>query len=327
MELPPPLREAVDRELHGVPTADLARAAGALSQRYRAETRDGRLHVSDDLSARAYLATRLPATFAAVRAAMSAAAELRPDFTPVSSLDVGAGPGTATWAAVQCWGSLADAELVEASRAMRACGERLAGALPIAQVTWHAADAAARRPEAAPRDLVTLAYVLGEVDPAARGPLIERLWTATADMLLIVEPGTPGGWERIIAARALLLRTGAHMVAPCPHALDCPLAAPDWCHFVRRVARSRVHRLAKGGDVPWEDEKFIYLAVARQPAVQAAARVIAPPRAASGRVSLKLCRGDGTAAEQLVTRREAALYKTARRLAWGDVLRDGLDGS
>jgi ribosomal protein RSM22 (predicted rRNA methylase) len=55
MQLPPALREAIDRELEGVSLRDLARAAEALSQRYRAEVQDGRLHVSDELAARADL--------------------------------------------------------------------------------------------------------------------------------------------------------------------------------------------------------------------------------------------------------------------------------
>jgi ribosomal protein RSM22 (predicted rRNA methylase) len=108
------------------------------------------------------------------------------------------------------------------------------------------------------------------------------------------------------------------MVAPCPHAQACPLAAPDWCHFSRRVARSRAHLQAKGAEVPWEDEKFIYLAVSRNAVALPPARVIAPSRAGSGKVTLKLCESDGTAEVALITRRDGERYKKAKRLAWGD---------
>src|SRR4029450_10327089 len=100
---------------------------------------------------------------------------------------------------------------------------------------------------------------------------------------------TPKGWERILAARGRLIELGAHIIAPCPHRLPCPIMAPDWCHFSRRVARSHLHRLAKEADVPWEDEKFIYLAVARQPGLAVTARIVAPPRSSKGRIDLKLC--------------------------------------
>ena len=96
------------------------------------------------------------------------------------------------------------------------------------------------------RDLVSLAYVLNELAPAARESVLQRLWDATADTLVIIEPGTPAGWERILAARRQLIEAGAHVLAPCPHAFACPLQAPDWCHFAERVSRSRLHRLAKG---------------------------------------------------------------------------------
>ncbi|HVT53058.1 MAG TPA: small ribosomal subunit Rsm22 family protein, partial [Dongiaceae bacterium] len=98
MQLPPALRQAVDAALDGVPRADLALAQDALSQRYRNEVRDGRAHLADDVAARAYLAARLPATYAAIRAALDAIAERRRDFAPRSLLDFGAGPGTALWA-------------------------------------------------------------------------------------------------------------------------------------------------------------------------------------------------------------------------------------
>jgi ribosomal protein RSM22 (predicted rRNA methylase) len=293
MQLPPSLRTAIDRELEGIALADLARASEALSQRYRAEVQDGRLHLADDAAARAYLATRLPATYAAISAALAAVAEARPDFTPQGVL--------------------------EASPAIRAVGERLGLVLP--RVSWRAARLDVALTDLSPRSLVLLAYVLDELPLAAREPLVKQLWALTDDTLLIVEPGTPAGWKRVLQARDLLIRAGAHILAPCPHAAPCPLATPDWCHFSTRVARSRLHREAKGGTVPWEDEKFIYVAASRRSGVPAEARVIAPPRASKAAVTLKLCQDDGYAADRVVAKRAGDSFKTARRLGWGDIVR------
>jgi ribosomal protein RSM22 (predicted rRNA methylase) len=165
---------------------------------------------------------------------------------------------------------------------------------------------------------VLLAYVLDEMAPDARGPVIERLWQATRDMLVIVEPGTPAGWSRILSVRDRLIAAGAHLVAPCPHALACPLSAPDWCHFAQRVARSRMHRRIKSADVPWEDEKFTYIAAARHPGKPVQARVIAPVQVRGGTVSLKLCEETGMARQRLLSRRDGERFRQARRLAWGD---------
>lgn len=319
MELPAALRAAVDRALEGVPLAELQRAADTLSSRYRAEVRDGRLHLSDEMFARAYLATRLPATFAAVRASLESAAELMPDFAPKSLLDVGAGPGTALWAAADCWPSLSSARMLEASASIRKVGEALSAHAGLDSIEWTAADAS-KAIEAGKADLVTLAYVLDELSPAEGLALVEQLWAATEGLLVIVEPGTPAGWKRMMAVRERLVERGAHLVAPCPHSRDCPLAEPDWCHFSRRVARSRVHRLTKRGDVPWEDEKYIFVAAARQPAETFDARVLAPARGGSGKVELKLCLSDGTATERLLTKRDGEQFKLARRADWGDIL-------
>lgn len=320
MELPVLLRQAIDQALEGVALIDLTRAAAALSERYRGETRDGRLHLSDDLAARAYLATRLPATYAAVRAAMTELAERRPDFAPSSLLDVGAGPGTALWAAADCWPSLETARLVEASGAIRKWGETLAQASPVAEITWQSADIAKGLTAASRPDLVSLAYVLSELAPEIRDKLIDDLWALTGDVLLLVEPGTPKGWERILAARSRLITQGAHILAPCPHHLPCPVTSPDWCHFSRRVARSRLHRLSKQAEVPWEDEKFIYLAASRKAGLPAEARIVASPRTAKGRTDLKLCTAAGALEERTVSKREGASFKTARRRDWGEIL-------
>ncbi|MEP9388323.1 small ribosomal subunit Rsm22 family protein [Mesorhizobium sp. KR9-304] len=320
MELPSALRQAVDRFLQGTPLEQLRAASERLSQRYRSETRDGRLHLDEVLAVKAYLAARLPATYAAIRASMSYVTEAAPDFAPASLIDIGAGPGSVLWAAADCWEGLEKATMIEASEAVRNTGKTLAADAALPAAEWLAGDATKSMPTVENADLVTLSYVLDELQPDAIGPLLDRLWTLTLGMLLIVEPGTPAGWARILAARDRLIAAGAHILAPCPHQETCPLAAPDWCHFSRRVARSRLHRLTKGADVPWEDEKFIYLAASREPAADRAARILAPPRTAKGRIGLKLCFPDGAANDEIVSKRDGELFRRARRLDWGDRL-------
>lgn len=323
MQLPPALRAALGTVLEGRGQEALRTASGRLTERYRAEVRDGTIHLNSEAAAEAYVAARMPATFAALRASLAQVAEALPDFAPQSLLDAGAGPATALWAAREVWPDLAGAELWEGSAAIRSVGERLLQEAGAAPARWVNGDlgAASFRPEA-PADLVTLSYVLDELHPERRAPLLHRLWENTRGVLLLVEPGTPAGFRRILEARTVLLSAGATIAAPCPHALACPLKAPDWCHFAARVERSRIHRATKGAEVPWEDEKFIHLAATRLAPQLPQVRVLAPPRGGSGKVLLKLCESDGEARERLVTKRNGVAFREARRADWGDGLHE-----
>jgi ribosomal protein RSM22 (predicted rRNA methylase) len=320
MELPPALRSAIDRALQGTAASELALTAASLSRRYRDERRDGKAYVAGRDDALAYLATRLPATYAAIRAAFTAIAESCPDFAPATLLDVGAGPGTVLWAATDCWNGLAGATQLEASPVFLTVGQQLAEGTSLPAHTWKLADLAKDNIDGEPRDLVTAAYVLNELDPQARPRVIEQLWNLTAGAFVVVEPGTPAGWQRILGVRDQLIGLGGHVVAPCPHMKPCPLASPDWCHFAQRVARSRLHRQVKGADMPWEDEKFSYVAVRRQPLTTKRARIIARPRNAGGHTTLKLCQPDGASATKILSRRNGEAFKRARRSDWGDTL-------
>ena len=243
----------MDKALEGLPLADLQAAAERLSMRYRSEIRDGRAHLSDDLSARAYLAVRMPATYAAVRASLAAVAQLRPDFMPKSLLDAGAGPGTALFAARDCWPSLSDATLIENSPVIRRWGEALVSELAIGHIDWRASDLASRMSPQALHDLVVLTYVLDELPPAAIGPLIEQLWQATGDTIIVVEPGTPAGWSRILSVRDRLIarrRSSGGAVPACVCLSACgarlvPLLAPGCA--LANASPDQVRRRAVGG--------------------------------------------------------------------------------
>ena len=122
--------------------------------------------------------------------------------------------------------------------------------------------------------------MIGEIGDAEQRALAELMWEKTRDTLLVVEPGTPAGYARIIALRERLIALGAHVAAPCPHDGKCPLQAPDWCHFTQRLQRSRAHKQVKGAELPFEDERFSYVALTRAPVAQRPSRVLAQPASA-----------------------------------------------
>src|SRR3569832_1428849 len=316
-DLPAALKAAFEAMLHGLSRLDAGQRAARISQTYRGGGTSGTIATEAD--ALAYAVVRMPATYAAVTACLNALMELRPDFAPTTLLDVGAGPATASFVAFEAFASLTsfnalDANLVLCTLALdfaietdRFCG-----------LDYVLGNARISLDKAVPADFVVASYVINELSEAERSTIIDALWAKTRDTLLIVEPGTPAGYARIIAARTQLIAAGAHVAAPCPHDQPCPLIAPDWCHFVQRLTRSRAHKQVKDVDVPFEDEKFIYLALTRAPVARPTARVQAQPANTKVAATAKLCCADGTLHIASISRRDKPAFAAARRWNWGD---------
>ncbi len=317
-DLPSELKAALDARLEGLPRGDMAARAAAISKTYRDGGGSGAIKSAAD--ALAYALARMPATYAAVAACLNALGEARPDFAPKTLLDVGAGPGTASWAVAQAFPALTSFALIDANPALRALALDLLGDNPrLRSLTYEPGDARSALANAAPADLVVASYLIGELNEAERKSLADGLWSKTRDVLLVVEPGTPAGYARILALRAQLVAAGAHVAAPCPHGQPCPLTPPDWCHFSQRLARSRAHMQMKGAEVPFEDERFSYVVLTRAPAVRHASRVLAQPAVGKAEIAAKLCTPDGVAITK-VPRRDKVAYAAARHWRWGDAI-------
>jgi len=318
--LPPDLRAALARLGEGRQRRDIAARAAEISTTYRAGGSSAAIRNDDD--ALAYAMSRAPATYAAVAACLNAIVRLRPAFAPTALIDAGAGPGTASWAAMEAFPSLGAILQVDANPALRALAREITDGIPrFAALRQDAADLAGGLATTARADLVIASYVIAELDEVSRPRIGEALWRATTDTLLLVEPGTPAGHARLMALRAQLIAAGAHVLAPCPHAQACPLAAPDWCHFTQRLARSRDHMQVKGAEVPFEDEKFCYVALSRSgPELSPAARVLAQPVVTKVEVTAKLCRADGRMELARAPRRDKPRYARAKRWRWGDAV-------
>ncbi|MES2725263.1 MAG: small ribosomal subunit Rsm22 family protein [Pseudomonadota bacterium] len=318
VEPPPALRAAIERELSGASRRNLAERTAATTAAYRAgRTSADAIRGVDD--ALAYTLARMPATYAACARVFAEAATRAPGFAPTSLLDAGSGPGGGSWAAREAWPGLESVTWLDASLPFLDLARRLAADTPLAEAEIRRGDLLAAELPAA--DLVLASYALAEIAPGRQATLVTSLWAATHGILALVEPGTPDGYVRILAARDILLEAGAAILAPCPHQATCPLTTPDWCHFSVRLPRSRDHRLAKSAEVPFEDEKFAFLLAAR-PVVagdRAGARILARPRAGKPGIDLKLCTPAGLE-QRFVGKRDRPAHALVRRLDWGDAL-------
>lgn len=323
-DLPAELKAALARKADGLSRNDAAQRADTISRTYRDGGGSGGIRTGTD--ALAYALARMPATYAAVAAGLNALTEINPGFAPSSLLDIGAGPGTATWAASEAFASLDMFTLLDANTALRDLATELAHSYPrLGNMRYASGDARKLLAAAPEADLVVASYIINELGENERAALADAMWEKTRDTLLVVEPGTPAGYARILDLRTRLIAKGAHVIAPCPHDAACPLRKPDWCHFTQRLQRSRAHKHLKGADLPYEDEKFSYVVLSRTPPALRPARILAQPLVTKIAVTAKICAADGLEAAS-IPHRDKAAYKRAKKWDWGDPVFSG-DGT
>ena len=217
------LRRAIDGNVHA--SDALAADAAELSTAYRA---DGTSALGDARAAEAYAAVRMPATFAAAARAMAAAADRLPGFSPASLLDLGAGPGRPPGRPTAVWPTIERSSPSSGNgRPSTSAGAGGGSRLDVAAL----ATPRRRRLDAA--DVVAAGYLLGELDPELRATARRPGLGGTARVLVLVEPGSRAGFERILAARDRLIAAGARSwrrarANRLPLAASGPRGATSW---------------------------------------------------------------------------------------------------
>jgi ribosomal protein RSM22 (predicted rRNA methylase) len=309
----------------GLPERRLAEVTRHLSERYRGPETPAPL---DRDEAVAYCVYRLPATHGAVWSALALLRASCPAFEPESMIDVGGGPGAGAMAALSVFPSLGSATVLDASDAMMRAGKELDVAAPAlfpSSLDWIRIELpppAAGAGEVKRADLVVLSYVMGELTSESREAVIDFA-TEAGRAVVVVEPGTPAGYGRVLTARDRLLEQGRQVAAPCPHDARCPIAGEDWCHFSVRVPRSHLHRAAKRGDLGHEDEKYSFVAAVDEPPARPAGRIVRHPTWRKSMVTLVVCEDPPAIAKRVVTRSAGDRYRAARAARWGDPWPDG----
>lgn len=316
MEIPYTLKSAIEERCAQYRLPELIAAAQGISERYRKESGHGKRLLTRDVEALSYAAVRMPATYGAVSAALAYALECF-DRQIASVLDVGAGTGAATWAVSEMLEGEVTFTCLEREDAMITLGSSLMREDErLSHVQWIRHDLAVS-PVTHTADLVIASYALNELDDNTRARVLENLWHCANKLLIIIEPGTPLGFGQLRQGRKVLISLGGHVIAPCVHDGECPLPADDWCQFFSRVARSRLHKQLKGGDVPYEDEKFSFLAMSKEAGIPAKTRILRHPQKEAGRISLRLCTVAGLL-DTIITKKHGDLFKRARKADAGD---------
>lgn len=291
---------------------EIQKAHEALSICYRAKGRTQ--DINEEAMIAAYVSARMPATYAA----MDMCFQMIKNVFPTSILDLGAGPGTATLAALNLWPKLKIAILVEHHAAMSRFSKGLLNSLNLETRFEHHQKDITSFSSPKEYDLVTLGYVLGELNQEQQLAALKKAWDATKEFLVITMPGTPHDYQTLMFARDFLIQNKGYTIAPCPHRNKCPLQETnDWCHFSIRLSRTKSHKRAKKGELSYEDEKFSYLIISKKETDQNFTRILRKPIKRPGHILLDLCTADAIKRET-VTKSQKDIYKNASKKIWGD---------
>jgi ribosomal protein RSM22 (predicted rRNA methylase) len=305
------LQQQIDALLKSVPASQQKNTHKTVSNRYRSKAPKA---LTSREEAILYLAARLPATYAALQKVFGVLKELFPLETLQSLLDLGAGAGASRWLVDESLPSIKKLTLLERNSHMYAIGQKLKHPLgAFMQADYQTAETLP------PHDATLMSYTLSEIPESQRLSTLSKVWAVTGKLLILIEPGTPDGFQVIKDARAHLIKHGAFILAPCGHEGACPVLAPDWCHFSTRLNRSKTHQRVKAGTLSFEDEKFSYLIASKEkPDQPTFPRIIRPPLQRKGHLSLDLCTKGGIKRETL-TQSKDPLYKVHKKLEWGDL--------
>ena len=316
MRIPDLLESAIEKEIQKVKITELKEIAKKLSDRYMNEKREGQTLLSKEKEALAYLGIRMPATFCAITTALKQTLKIAENCKIETVLDIGAGTGAAVWAINE----QIDTDKIiclEREEAMRKVGQELMSqSQELSKVEWVDADIT-KFEKIKGADLIVSSYMINELKEEERKKVIEKLLNLESKIILIIEPGTPEGFKNIKQIQKIALEKGANIIAPCTHQGLCKLPEDDWCHSTVRVERSKIQKILKSGDAPYEDEKFSYIAISKENLGTAQSRILRHPIIETGKITLKLCR-NGNIEQKIITKKEKELFKEAKKKKCGD---------
>lgn len=313
MDLPIDIRNRIEAQGSGLDQKELRAFSKQLTERYKENRGQGSRIVSRRLETFCYAVVRMPATFGAV----SASIEYMKEFSNeelYSALDLGAGTGAASLALSYLYPEIRKYTLIEREASMidfsKTVLEDISSRTEYIKADIYSMD---EYPKA---DIVIASYAFNELSDEKRAEVLLKAYNAANKILIIVEPGTKEGYRQIRNSRNMLIDKGANIIAPCPGNCSCQLTEDDWCHFTERVSRTKLQKQIKGTDVPFEDEKFSYIAVSKNEAEHAERRVIRHPVINPGRIALKLCSKNGI--EDINVTKKNPDFKKARKSDCGD---------
>lgn len=328
INLPDKIEEAIDAILSQSENSSWISRAQILHDKYKTGKRHPQeSYIRDFVDIAAYLGMRVPATYAQIAGALYQLKESMPAFQPESLLDLGSGPGTAIWAAKEVWPSLKKATAMDNDGSFLSVSRELFNKSGLElDIEWEGdslrSDFGSKNNK---YDVVILANVLNELTEEERIKVIDRAFTQCNKVLVIIEPGTPGGAQIITDSQKNF--TNKHFLMA-PFLNNSFVESADfWIHFPQRFIRPEFQRRVRqhmrvsnlmASD--WEETKYSYIAFSKYaPETSPLGRVVAPIKKQKAWFDLTVLTAKGIEKLQ-VFKRDKDKYNYVKKLHWGDVI-------
>jgi ribosomal protein RSM22 (predicted rRNA methylase) len=236
----------------------------------------------------------------------------RPRSTRV--LDWGCGTGVAHRRVLAEWPQFRALSLHDRSpRARLFSAEKAQGAFPDLAIDRHA-------PTATRETLLLVSHVINELSANDLGQLLTL--ARAAGEVIWVEAGTHADSRRLVEVREEL-RGEFTPVAPCTHAAQCGMLAPEnaphWCHHFARPPSAifqdgRWAEFGREMGIDLRSVPYSFLVLAREAETAPGwSRLIGEPREAKGYARVLSCQAEGVAEFVLQKRDAPELFKAARK--------------
>ena len=324
MILPEELRNNIEEEASKFSIKDLKEISEQVSLNYRDKSRAGKRIVTNEKEAIVYGLTRMPATYASIYQAIKySIVDKNIDINNV--LDVGSGTGAGEWVISELL-HLNNIVCIEREVEMKNLAIRLMQTdNDLKSIKFISEDITNNNVIEDKYDLVLSSYCLNEI--IEKQIVIDKLWNCTNKVLLLIEPGTPEGYKTLISVRDYLIFKGGNVIAPCMNNDKCKIDKDDWCSFSVRVERSKLHKMLKQGESPFEDEKFFYMAIGKEQIInnnkeeksnENEFRILRHPNIGNSRITFKVCNGE---ISEITLTKKHSEYKSAKKLNNGDIIK------